>query len=86
MNLFVYLGTFWDRKSGKMLHNFVTWQDVRCKDIVKEVNNSIRSVTDNEWSTVPVNIAMTLPSDATKKHQTDSYLYNFEYTGGDVSW
>jgi len=34
-------GTFWDRKSGKMLHNFVTWQDVRCKEIVKEVNNSI---------------------------------------------
>jgi glycerol kinase len=35
-------GTFWERKSGKILSNFITWQDVRCKDVVKEINTSYR--------------------------------------------
>jgi len=35
-------GTFWDRKSFKMCHNFITWQDVRCKRIVDSINSSYR--------------------------------------------
>ena len=35
-------GTFWDRESFKLCHNFITWQDVRCKRIVDSINTSYR--------------------------------------------
>ena len=49
-------GTFWDAKSGKVLNNFVTWQDIRCKKFVDEINGALatkiirisRFITDPE--------------------------------------
>ena len=34
-------GTFWEVDSGKVLHNFVTWQDIRCKKFVDEINGAL---------------------------------------------
>lgn len=34
-------GTFWEAKSGKVLNNFVTWQDIRCKKFVDEINGAL---------------------------------------------
>ena len=34
-------GTFWEAKSGKVLNNFVTWQDIRCKEFVDEINGAL---------------------------------------------
>ena len=33
-------GTFWESKSGKVLNNFVTWQDIRCKKFSDEINGA----------------------------------------------
>ena len=49
-------GTFWEAKSGKVLNNFVTWQDIRCKKFVDEINGALatkiirvsRFITDPE--------------------------------------
>ena len=35
-------GTFWCKKSFKLLSPFITWQDVRCKKVVDQINNSFR--------------------------------------------
>ena len=43
-------GTFWDRKSFKIYHNFITWQDVRCKRIVDSINTSYRYLTFYNFS------------------------------------
>lgn len=40
-------GTFWNQKSFKVLHNLVTWQDVRCASMVEQINNSISLRTVN---------------------------------------
>lgn len=45
-------GTFWDRKSFKIYHNFITWQDVRCKRIVDSINSSYRLMMLNKSSSL----------------------------------
>ncbi|KAK3584659.1 hypothetical protein CHS0354_001238 [Potamilus streckersoni] len=32
--------TLWDRETGKLYHNFLTWQDLRARNYVKEWNDS----------------------------------------------
>lgn len=33
--------THWNKKTGKSLHNFITWKDIRANKIVKEWNESL---------------------------------------------
>lgn len=42
----------WDRVTGKPFHNFITWQDLRSRDIVKGWNNSFRMKVLNGGSSV----------------------------------
>ena len=35
-------GTFWCKNSFKLLSPFITWQDVRCKKVVDQINGSLR--------------------------------------------
>lgn len=30
----------WDKTTGRPFHNFITWKDMRAKDLIKEWNNS----------------------------------------------
>ncbi|XP_077862637.1 LOW QUALITY PROTEIN: glycerol kinase 5-like [Saccoglossus kowalevskii] len=43
MGISTHRGTYtlWDRKTGKVLHNFITWQDTRAAEFVDSVNKSI---------------------------------------------
>ncbi|XP_056005813.1 putative glycerol kinase 5 isoform X1 [Ostrea edulis] len=42
----------WDKTTGKPFHNFITWQDLRSRDIVKCWNSSFRMKALNNGSSV----------------------------------
>ncbi|KAJ8310480.1 hypothetical protein KUTeg_012345, partial [Tegillarca granosa] len=44
MGISVQRNTFitWDRETGKPFHNFITWRDLRSRDMVKNWNSSVR--------------------------------------------
>lgn len=43
MGICTQRGTFitWRKDTGEPFHNFITWKDVRSRDLIEEWNNSV---------------------------------------------